>query len=52
MFMDKKVVETQKYNKSIQDSFSVYKKESKRKNIGVGVGGTLLGILIGGLLFR
>ena len=46
----KKFDEAQKVNGSLQQSLREQKKKSRIINIGVGVGGTLLGILLGVLL--
>jgi predicted metal-binding transcription factor (methanogenesis marker protein 9) len=45
-----KFEEAEKINKSITEAFESQKKKSKRTVIGVGVGGTLVGILLGVLL--
>ena len=48
-FLRKDFTEQLKYEKSL---FTQYKKKSRKTTIGVGVGGTLLGFILGVLLIR
>lgn len=51
-FTELKYVEADKFNESLQTSLKNEKKKGRRKNIGVGIGGTLLGILVGVICFK
>lgn len=48
----KKFEESCKLNRNLQESLVRQKLKSRRKIIGVGVGGTLVGTLIGALLIK
>lgn len=50
LFEQKKLMEANKLNESLQESLKLQKKKSRKTIIGVGVGGTLVGIILGVLL--
>lgn len=50
LFEQKKLMEANRLNESLQESLKLQKKKSRKTIIGVGVGGTLVGIILGVLL--
>lgn len=50
LFVEKKYEESVMFSETLKQSLEAEKKKSRRLAIGVGVGGTLVGILLGVLL--